>query len=62
VFTLKVRARPSLPGRVPGTSCGSSSPEGGGDPGRWYKDFLLEPDGRFEQILREHTQRGWFMV
>jgi hypothetical protein len=24
-----------------------------------YRDILLEPDGRLEQILCEHTLRGW---
>jgi hypothetical protein len=25
-----------------------------------YQNILLEPDRGLEQILREHTRRGWF--
>jgi hypothetical protein len=31
-----------------------------GDPGLGYRDILLKPDGRLEQILCEHARRGRF--
>jgi hypothetical protein len=49
-LTSKVRLGMSLPSGVPNVSTGLSSPG----------DIFLEPDGRIEQILREHTRRGRF--
>jgi hypothetical protein len=50
--TSEVRTRSSLPGGVLGAGTGLSS----------FRDILLDPDGRLEQILCKNAPRGWFMA